>query len=497
MSNTKTLHAGTAENASEKPRDAKTLALGMRRQRILSFAQAAASARSAHKRRSRINGNYHQGRDEMGLMVETADLDSLRIRVSKWCVVMSFHREDRTKMDSKGKELEQAVKAGRVPRKEVWVKSHVIAAVRTCKHIRQGYQEEVRRIDAMLEPLDKANAEMVALVGKPGDAAIDGVLECLRAFKGSLASREVVVLAKIAMAQVDRTIASFEKLKTLPDNRRGFQLKAVCADFTALRERVGMWRFRQIGGLMDFSEWRENSLRIKRDEWLERQLVRFAEDPHLAFRLISGSSEKHAIIFKAGEELGKRSNAKIDVPQVDEAGKKMTRSMQKAFRKDAKEKRKEAWSGFMAYLDRMRDSFVVDGRERVGIKDFMARLDRGIIINDGKRHDVLYGQYDRFVAMLAEGDRPSALRELAILKTFIDASSPKYILDELRMNEDPYLAPVLLELGSAVTSCISYGKAKADDDAAAESHIRDAKTHFIKAREILIDKTSPQASLPF
>jgi len=498
MSNTKLLHADLAPAAAAKPKDAKSLALGMRRQRILSFAEAAANAKIAHRRRSRINGNYHQGRDEMGLLVETADLDSLRVRVSKWCVVMSFHREDHGRLHSHGRDLEHDVKAGRIPKKAVWVKSHIIAAVRTCKHIRQNYQGEVGRIDAMLEPLDMANAEMVAISGKPDDAALDNVVKCLRAFKASLADREVVVLAEIATAQVDRTIDSFQRLKTLPENKRGFHLKAVCADFTALRNRVGLWRFKQIGGLMDFSEWRENSLRIKRDEWLERQLIRFAEDPVLACRLICGSSGKHLVISKAEEELGKRSNAKIDAPQFDEAGKKMTRTKQKAFRKEAREKRKEAWDGFMAYLDQMRASFVVDGRDREGIKEFMARLDRGIIINDGKRHDVLYGQYDRFITRLNEGDRPSANRELGILKTFIEASSPRYIIDELRINPDPYLAPVLTELEAAVESCGRYGKAKADNEGAtAESHLIEAKSRFIRAREMLIDKTSPQASLPF
>src|SRR5262245_28395451 len=124
-------------------------------------------AKSLHEGLSRRSGLSSVGTDEEGQPRQTRKLSDFPIVVDKWYVSMGFKREDRKAVQEMDLvRLERTVKEGAVPRKMARVQLDIISAVRLMKHIRMGYQEELKTTDAMLEVLDSANLKLASIKRK-------------------------------------------------------------------------------------------------------------------------------------------------------------------------------------------------------------------------------------------------------------------------------------------------------------------------------------------
>jgi len=474
MDNRKTLFSQTNQANGNAPASVPTakpltrqgdheqLLRRMRQGRYNDFANEAAKAKLSRQRASRVGGYYSVGRDEMGLRVETAGLKMLRVDLEGWRVRMSFRREDAEKNDGHWKDVEQILRTGRLKTSQVWADFHIISAVRACKHIRKNYEAELMNLDSILRPLEEANARLVELKGERTEARAHSVISLLESFRETLSRKEVAALNKIAGARLDKTIGSFQKIGLLPENKRAFQFGTACSDLTALRNTLGVWRQKQLAGLMDFNRWRENALRMKRDDWLLKQLVSFSEDLACVSRYIKDDAKKSEIIARAESDIRSR--------------KKDVRAELLKFLKDGK----------------TRQEFRVKVRTLDGIQEYEKKRRHGIHVNDGKKYDRLYYQYYEFYDCLKNGQTAQAKRELEFLDVFVKARKPRFILDELKKEPDPYLAPVIAAIEKAVDAFETAAASSANP-----RDFKNAQALFAEARDLLVSKTAVQQELPF
>ncbi len=393
------------------------------------------TAKEAHASQSRRSGFYVLGRDSHGTAVETRKVQDLRIIVDQWYVRMSFKREDREKLKGSWKQVEEKLKKEGVPRKLVKMDTHIIAAVRTLKHVRQGYQEELENTDTVLALLDAINVEAAKKCGAITDSEIDNVINALDELDSWLSRKQVAVKKIVSRGRLAQTKEMFVQAK----EAKGSQVARACAVFTSLRERLGTWRDKQVAGIAGYNHQRECALRVERDQWLFSRLTMFAAAAEKVSQFQMYDEHKRTVIEEVRRMISEKEPKKI----------------------------------ILLYIEANKDLFRVTKRARERAEANIFMMESGKMPkDDGTKVDYLIGHYAWLYRYVRDGDTEKALAKLDYLELFVDANKPGFIVDELSKAPDHYMVPVLLLLRQA-------NKAFEQDD------FETAKEFFAKAAVVL------------
>ncbi|MEM2137648.1 MAG: hypothetical protein QW568_01000 [Candidatus Anstonellaceae archaeon] len=399
---------------------------------------------------SRSSGAYFLGRDREGAAVETRSIAAFPIVVDKWYVQMGFKQEDADWLEGKSpKEIENALMKTGIPRKMKSFALHIIPAVRLLAHISESYDNEIRKTEIALGKLDKLNASL-AEKKTHTDADIKEAIEKLREIgEGFLAFKRVAVKRIVAMERLEQTARMLDESLKLEGGKREMQVSRACAVFTALRNRLGQWRDRQIAGISEHNHRKEYALRALRDEWLLSQLARFAEIPEKIHGYLLADREKLRVLDEIRRLL-----------------------------KDGNK------SGALECMEKHKALFRVSERERKGVEERIALMEEGRKPPEekGRKSDYQIGHYAWLYIYARDGDLKNAERKLGELAVFVNANKPRFLLDELKKSNEPYLAGVVGALEEGVASFESQDFAI-------------AKSHFTKARNLMRKIVNPTAKV--
>lgn len=397
------------------------------------------AAHERHTDYSKRSGALAIGRDENGHVKETRRLESFRIIVDKWYVRMGFKREDQEKLKGNSwMDVEGRLKEWDVPRRVLRFNTHIITAVRALKHLKEGYEKEIRDTEQIiLSALDTLNA-WISESKRYTNSEIDKAIAQLTTAKEALEKKQVAVKCIVAVARLDNTIKMLEEAKKmqLGSREREMQVSRACAVFTSVRNRVGQWRDRQIAGIVEWNHQKECALRVERDQWLFSQLSRFAEAAEQVFEFQTYDQNKLRVLEGIRERIDQ----------------------------------KKPKASILRYIKANSSLFRVNGRERKGAEDIIAVFEAGVARKeDGKRIDYLIGHYGWLYRFVDKGEKGKAKDKLDYLELFVNANKPRFILDELKKMPDKYLESVIAAMEKAVEAF------EAEDFATAKNHFADAR----------------------
>lgn len=395
-------------------------------------------ARGVHEGLSRRSGTSAIGLDENGQPMETRTLKGFKIVLDRWYVGMSFKRENQDILEEMTwKEIEKMLKTGRVPRSSVRLETHIVPAVRALKHLRMGYDEELRRTDEMLASLDRLNMEL-AERKTPSDDEIRAVVDILIDVGHELDRKQVVVKKVVARERLSKAEHMLFNAMDTPQENRAIEIGRVCAVLVSIRNRLGQWRDKQVAGIAEYNLQKECALRAERDRWLFAQFSRFADAGEVVHGYWTGDPEKLEALGSIEQMI--RTNVPRD--QVLE---------------------------FISENSRL---FRVPVRLREGAEKQVVMCQLGIQPRVGMGIDYMIGHYAWLYRFVAKGEMRKAEDKARYLRLFVKANKPDYILQELRKDPDPYLIPVIGQLGEAVAAF------EAGD-------IQTAQKHFAACRDLI------------
>jgi len=214
----------------------------------------------------RLKGKTVSGKNESGDSVLTKETSAFKIRLrSYWNVAMRFRREKKLPADF--------VEGERVPRKYAKMDTDIFRAVRTCKHIRENWENETGKRDEIVEIAEEKNAELAVLGRKITDDELDELIDKLKEVVESCrrikSAYKVLGLKKLEDA--------IEMLEGADVGNRAIVIGKTAAVITAFRNRYGGWRDEQVEGMGAYNFLRECSLREERDLFLKRMLFELSE----------------------------------------------------------------------------------------------------------------------------------------------------------------------------------------------------------------------------
>lgn len=473
----------------------------MQRQRAKERNETFVAAKHRYDESIRKSGAILKGRDENGQAVETKSLSSLGIVVDKWYVNMSFKREDRRRLGGMSlREIEEKLKKGHIKRKPARMSTHIIMAVRTLKHIREGYEEEMEHTDKILKELDALNISLAGIKGKVPDKAIDAAVSWLKSFgESELAKKQVAVKSIVAKARLDKTIGMLEQLKDLPPQKRAVQLSRACAVFTSLRNRLGKWRDKDVIRMMEHNHRKECALRIARDEWLFSRLSKFAESPEQIHEYIIIDKKKAEFLqsIRGMLENKKISRQKImgeiwggshlfRVAERERKGAEQKIALMEVGRQSWDKRKTDFLIGHYAWLYR----YIKRGKHQMELAksyEKMAKIEEHNAKSQddkskAKKHKEKRKEYKekaRRHRALARLEERKAFGKIEYLMLFIDSNKPRFMLEELYKDPEYYLRPVLDPFEGAL------GAFKTQD-------FKTAKTYFAQAKDQMQKIVGPE-----
>lgn len=361
-------------------------------------------------RTTRLRG-WAAGRTESGMSMPTRRLELSKVFVDKWYVNMPLKREDHAKLSGSWRDAEASIKAGGVPRKALNLHLHVIRAVRLLKHIREGYVAELEAAEKLLAPLDALNLKLAAKGQRTG-SELASAIHRLQDFRDSrLARKHSAVKRIIAKGRLEETIRLLENTLGMEGSARAMEVSRACTQFAAFRARLGEWRDRDIAGIAVYNLKKESALRVERDRWLLARLTAFAESPEKIYEYDLFDIYKRYALITIRELLDQGASKEMVLMHL--------RIASRLFR--------------------------VPERERVDVPE------NGLLAA-GKKVDYLIAHYGWLYRYITRGEKDKALAKLDFISTFVRGNKPAFILDELSMDADRYLRPVLGKLEAAVAA---------------------------------------------
>ncbi len=399
-------------------------------------------AKSLHEGLSRRSGDSSIGTDESGKFVDARTMKGLHIVVDRWYVRMGFKKEDGERLKGESwQEIEARLKDGDIPRRLVRFDTHIISAVRTIKHLRQGYQREMAQSDAILKTLAEAN---LALSEKRRGYTVSDITSCIGVLQqadAGLSGKEVAVKRVVARKRIELAIGKLEAARSLPGGgQRDMEVSRALAVIVSVRNRLSSWRDKQVAGILEYNLQKECALRMERDRWLFAQLSRFAEMP------------------QAVHEYSINDEAKLEALE----------SLRKMLRY---RKHKEP---VLEFIQSQAPAFRVGRRDGRQAERMLAMAEAGVQPPIGLKVDYQLGRLRAVYRSILKDDKERARQQVDSLKLFVKANKPSFILDELGKEPDHYLGPVLESLDKAQAAM------DARDYAAAGAHFASARDSIRK-----------------
>jgi hypothetical protein len=204
----------------------------------------------------------------------------------------------------------------------------------------------------------------------------------------------------VSLSRLSEAMAMFQEAKGMPLGKRAMQVGRACSVFTSVRGRLGVWRDRQVAGLQEYNHQKECSLRIERDRWLYSQFTKFASSPSRVYGYVEQDAKKTEVLEK--------------VKGLIEGG------------ADRGEIMRCIWAN---------DNIFKASRKKHP---------------ENAKPDYLSGHYGWLHRYVKRGEMKKALAKADYLMLFTEANKPRFILDELSKDADPYLSRTLSALGRAV-----------------------------------------------
>ena len=393
-------------------------------------------AKNAHGLFAARSGALSMGMDENGVAVDTRSIRAFRIFVDKWYVRLGFKREDGSKLkDSGWNDVEAALKGGTVPTRLVRIDTHIVPAVRALKHVREGYENEVRQTDALLGILDTLNHNLVEGKSKHADAELEEAIKLLKAAQEEVGKKQSLVKKVVARGRVEKAATMLEKAKGMEQGgKRDIQVGAACAVIVSARNRLSTWRDKEIAGKIEYNLQKECSLRVERDRWLYSQLSRFASDPGMVCTYMEADRTKVEVLVTIMKMLKEKA------PKDD----------------------------ILTYMVGKNQVFRISQKQRLKAEERKALMETGEV--KGKKNvDLLMSHYELLYLAIKDGKLPQAKKEMRHLELFVCSNKPDFILDELSRSPDAYLAPVMTAMTAGVealtfrhldAAAVSFGKAR-------------------------------------
>ncbi len=249
---------------------ARALAEKMKTKRMIGRTALLDEGRNAALMLGRIPGAPYSGKDAEGQPFPTKAPNNLKMRLLPAGVEIKFRREESGKID------EVFAEGMRIPRKSVTVKTSIFRAVRSLKHVCEGYEAEFKRRDRVLAEIEKINAELSLNGAKMDGAQIHQIEERIDAVMEGI-SQDVAAVKKLGEFKIDEVFGYLEPARYLTGFEKTAMIAAACAKLVAFRNRYGEWRDRQAAGSMAYNKLRECSLRKERDNFLSHLLNGWAD----------------------------------------------------------------------------------------------------------------------------------------------------------------------------------------------------------------------------
>ncbi len=417
-------------------------------QRTSDLTTAWRKAKDAGETRARTSGQCYPGRMEDGQLKETKRIFSTRTQfVRKWYTRLAFKHEQRSSLPSDWRDVESQLRQADAPRSPVFIQTHLVRGVRLLQHVRKRYQIELDKTNALLAGLTKVNVELALSDRSSRKEIISQAISALESLRTDLSRKRTAIKRIVASERTSQTIAALEKAFALPEGKdQDLQTARACTRFTAVRDRLGKWRDKNITAIVEFALERECTLRVDRDEWIYGQLKYFAEAPEV----IGGYMKT---------DRGKIRFLKALKKMVEDGASK---------------------EELRVFMEKYNQMFVVKERSRIGARVQARRMAAGLDPTDPRKKDFQMAHYEEVYLHLVNGRTKEALKELTFLELFVCANKPAFILRELSKDADSYLAPTLAAFANAVTA-LNAGE------------FANATTYFAQAADALATYGQPKS----
>ncbi|MEW6748322.1 MAG: hypothetical protein AB1295_01295 [Candidatus Micrarchaeota archaeon] len=388
----------------------------LKQQRARGRADSFQEAKGLQEGLSRRSGAFALGRDENGNPQESRLPGSFKMVLDRWYVSMPFKREDRSILDRPWPDAEAAIKKGDVPRSKLRVETHIILAVRMLKHVRQGYQEELERTDDLIERLERADLALTISDTKYSDPTIRSAISALKEADAELARKQVAIKKLVSRGRMAKMVSMLEGALKLPEESRAMEVGRACAVLVSVINRLGQWRDKQVGNLMEYNLQKECSLRVERDRWLFGYLTRLAEDTAQMHWYWAMDGDKVSVL----DEIDRMLRSNVPKEQI------------------------------LSFMTENHHLFRVAGRKRDAAERYVAICEEGIQPTVGINIDYMIGHYAWLYRYVRDDEMPKAASKISHLRLFVNANKPTYVMDELSKNPDGYLGDVIRPMREGV-----------------------------------------------
>jgi len=443
-----------AEENLQRKLDDRTKALGRAKQRSDDVAMR--------------SGSYMVGRDAGGGAVHTQMPSSMNIQLSGWFVKTVFKKDDTKKIEGTAwREVEVMVKKRAVPTMVVVHGNHIITATRGLKHACENYEKSMETDIPVIRDLYALNEGISARAGSASPEDIDTHLRSLEGFRNRFADARSALLHFVGKGRLELTIEKFTAARDAPSNKRAFTICCACAVLDSVPERLTKWKDGERPGKFMRTMKRECSLRVERDRWLLGQFARFASSPQRTWEFAKADSEKKECMAVLRE--------KIDA--ACKLGKELDRLKRK------KEPSEE-------HLQRIQEK-EAEFKNAVGHAHRYFHAKKGMCTENGKKPAFMLAHHNWIDRYLLKHEFKKALDKVDYFVLLLDSNKPRFILDELSKDADPYLEKdVLPSLKLAVEALPAF---TVDVEAPKPEDFKTAREHFIVAMKAMRDIVHPQA----
>ncbi|MBU0586659.1 hypothetical protein KJ780_04035 [Candidatus Micrarchaeota archaeon] len=206
------------------------------------------------------------GKDENGRVVCGREFPTLGIRIGPKNMIIQITFTRKELVENNG-----------IAKKKRTVNMDVFKAVRALKHLRESYENEVKKRDDALKKADEIHAylcvhgmDMSQKDFESATAEIQLLLEKLRLHRTATKAR--------GKKGLEESFAHMEKAAENTGFDRKGQLNAVLAKFIFFKNRYGIWRDREAQGIILYNHERECALREHRDQMLVKLLYGWANE---------------------------------------------------------------------------------------------------------------------------------------------------------------------------------------------------------------------------
>ncbi|NYZ74374.1 hypothetical protein H0O00_04485 [Candidatus Micrarchaeota archaeon] len=367
------------------------------------------------------SGSYMVGRNADGEAVHTQTPDSLNIKVSGWFVRTLFRKDDTKRLEGTAwREVEMMVKERAVPKMVVVHGNHIITATRGLKHACESYERSMESDIPVIRDLYKLNEGINRKGGSASNEDIDAHIRSLEGFRKRFTDARSALFHFVGRGRLEEAIQKFTLARDGPPNKRAFAISSACAVLNSVPERLTKWKDGERPNRFMRTRRRECSLRVERDRWLLAQFAKFATNPGRELKFVK-------------MDLEKRESMEV-LRQKIEAACKLEKDLRKLKRKK---------DNSVEHLRLIKEKYA-ELKKAVSDAHRYFHAKKGLCTEDGKKPAFLLAHHSWIDRYLLNYKFEKALDKTDYFMLLLDSNKPRFILDELSKDPDPYLEKAVL-----------------------------------------------------